>query len=124
MSGIRLLLDQNLTPRLVPELGDVGVAAEHVLALGMAGWSDPQILDYARAERLTILTADSDFGKLLARSRAHSPSVILLRHGQPYEIAPLAAQIALVVPNVSAELGRGCLLTLDETSMRLRDLPL
>lgn len=124
MSEIELLLDQNLTPRLVHELANAGVSARHVLAIGFESASDESILQHAAKMDWVIVTADSDFGKLHARLGSVRPSILLLRHDQPLILAPLAIQISLLLTNAEERIRKGALVTLDENSVRLRDLPL
>ena len=77
---MRLLLDANLSPRLLGPLRATGHDTTHVSHVDLATASDSQIFDHAVAEGFTVVTADSDFPMLLALRRAESPSVIHLRH--------------------------------------------
>jgi predicted nuclease of predicted toxin-antitoxin system len=63
-----------------------GFEAVHVADLGLVTASDDEIFDRATADGLTVVTADSDIGMLLALRRATSPSIVHLRHMA--ELAP------------------------------------
>ncbi len=76
---MRLLVDQNLPPRLASLLSDAGHDAVHVRDLDLAKAPDAAILDLAVAEDRTIISADTDFGALLAYGRSTKPSVVLVR---------------------------------------------
>ncbi len=77
---MKLLLDANLSPRIVGALVAAGYEARHVEDVGLLTADDNAIFDYAIASGSVVVTADSDFATLLALRRATSPSVILLRH--------------------------------------------
>ena len=76
---MRLLIDANLSPRVAEGLRSAGYDAGHVADLDMVTATDEQIFDRAVADDLVVVTADSDFGKLLALRRASNPSVIHVR---------------------------------------------
>jgi predicted nuclease of predicted toxin-antitoxin system len=92
---MRLLLDANLSPRLVKPLAEAGYDTTHVGEVGLLMADDSMIFDHAVAEASVVVTADSDFPMLLALRRADSPSVVLLRHVA--ELAP-EAHTALLLP--------------------------
>lgn len=58
---MRLLLDANLSPRLVEMLSAGGVEAVHVGDLGLLQATNEAILDAARNDQMVVVTADSDF---------------------------------------------------------------
>jgi predicted nuclease of predicted toxin-antitoxin system len=121
---MRLLLDANLAPRVADELRTAGFDAVHVVDLGLKDAHDAAIFDRAVADGLTVVTADSDFGMLLALRRATSPSVIHLRHVA--ELAP-DAHVGLLVANLSAieaDLDRGAIVSLSPTRLAVRALPI
>jgi predicted nuclease of predicted toxin-antitoxin system len=76
----RLLLDQNLSPRLGLLLGDAYPGISHVRSHGLGRASDPEIWRFALAENFAIVSKDSDFHH---RSFALSfpPKVVWLRVG-------------------------------------------
>ena len=78
-SPVRLLIDANLSPRVAATLRDAGHEAVHVADIGMLAASDDAILAHAAAAGQVIVSADTDFGELLAVAGAVRPSVVLLR---------------------------------------------
>ncbi len=75
-----LLLDHNLSPKLIGRLEDEFGRVVHVDGLGMADDSDTAIWEYAKANGYTIVTKDKDFYQ---RSTifGHPPKVIHLTLG-------------------------------------------
>lgn len=65
---MRILLDQNLSPKLVHQLNDVLPGLESVYDHGLIGASAPAIFDWARREGFdAVLSADRDFVQLSER---------------------------------------------------------
>jgi predicted nuclease of predicted toxin-antitoxin system len=58
---VKLLLDQNLSPRLVDALSDICPEIEHVQEADLATADDDTIWAYARQHDLMIVSKDSDF---------------------------------------------------------------
>jgi predicted nuclease of predicted toxin-antitoxin system len=77
---MRLLLDENLSPRLVRDLADLFPGSIHVHECGLGESADSQVWDFAREKSLTILSKDSDFCELSAL-RGSPPKVIWLHIG-------------------------------------------
>jgi predicted nuclease of predicted toxin-antitoxin system len=77
---MKLLFDQNLSPRLPRLLEDLYPDSAHIRDLGMRDATDTQIWEYAKANGFAIVSKDSDFQ---ARSllRGHPPKFIWLRVG-------------------------------------------
>ena len=63
---MRFLIDNALPPRLAELLVSAGHDATHVRAYGMQAASDEAILIRAREEHRVVVSADSDFGAILA----------------------------------------------------------
>jgi predicted nuclease of predicted toxin-antitoxin system len=77
---LKLLLDANLSPRLIRRLADLFPGSLHVFDSGLARFtSDGRIWDFAREASLTILTADSDF-LALSNERGWPPKVIRIEN--------------------------------------------
>jgi predicted nuclease of predicted toxin-antitoxin system len=60
-----LLLDQNLSPRLVDRLADIYPGSVHVSTVGLAEASDRVVWDFARQNEYMIATKDADFSELV-----------------------------------------------------------
>lgn len=77
---MKLLFDQNLSPRLVEGLSDLFPGSEHVYRVGLDRASDAVLWDFARQNGFALVTQDADFSE---RSYAlgHPPKVIWIRLG-------------------------------------------
>ena len=58
---MRLLFDQNLSPRLVRLLADVFPGSIHVQDVGLSTAEDSEVWDYAKAYDFVVVSKDSDF---------------------------------------------------------------
>lgn len=76
---MRFLIDECLRPQLAVALNDLGHDAVHVSDIDLAGQPDHEIMGTARSEGRVVVSADTDFGELLATTRATEPSVLLFR---------------------------------------------
>jgi predicted nuclease of predicted toxin-antitoxin system len=121
---MRFLLDENQSPLLVGLLGASGHNVVHVRELGLAGESDQVILALAAAEGRVIVTADTDFGELLAQTNAAAPSVILLRRQTGRRAAQVASLVLANLACVLVDLDAGAIVVLDEDRLRVRSLPI
>ena len=78
---MKLLVDNCLSPKLAKRLAAEGYSALHVSEVGLRNATDSEIFDRAERENEVIITADSDFGKILFTRDLEKPSVILFRKG-------------------------------------------
>jgi predicted nuclease of predicted toxin-antitoxin system len=58
---MKLLFDQNLSPRLVHRLADIYADSVHIREVGLRDADDAVIWDYAKLHGFTIVSKDSDF---------------------------------------------------------------
>ncbi len=77
---MRLLFDQNLSPRLVAALADRYPDSVHVRDAGLATEDDVTAWAYAAAQGLTIVSKDGDFHQR-SLVYGHPPKVIWVRRG-------------------------------------------
>ncbi|MEM1042469.1 MAG: DUF5615 family PIN-like protein [Bacteroidota bacterium] len=61
---MKLLFDQNLSPRLASSLADLFPNSAHVAALDLDRADDREIVAFARREGFAIVTKDADFDDL------------------------------------------------------------
>jgi predicted nuclease of predicted toxin-antitoxin system len=76
---MRILIDMNLSPKWSLVLKDAGIESVHWSDLGPATTPDPEIMEIAATNNLTILTNDLDFGIALASALRTKPSVVQIR---------------------------------------------
>lgn len=80
MSPAKLLLDENLSERLLPLLIERFPRSTHVRLVGLGGASDSAIWQWASQHDLVLVTKDEDFLDLSA-ARGFPPKVVCLAIG-------------------------------------------
>lgn len=120
---MKFLVDECLSPATARALRDSEFDAVHVTDLGLAGRPDDEVMAAALGDGRVIVSADTDFGELLARSNAALPSVILFRGA---EVAPLALAGLLVanLEQVVQDLESGAIVVVLDDRIRIRRLPI
>jgi predicted nuclease of predicted toxin-antitoxin system len=118
-----LLVDMNLSPRWVNYLRQFNFAAEHWSNVGAHSAPDHEILEYASAFGLTVLTHDLDFSAILSATKARKPSVIQLRSQVPNPHT-MGLQVVNAIEQNAKDLSQGVLLTIDQKITRIRLLPI
>jgi predicted nuclease of predicted toxin-antitoxin system len=122
---MRFLVDANLSPRVAVLLSGEGFDSVHVGDVELLTATDQAILAYAAANDLVIISADSDFGELLAVSRgAVRPSVVLLRSADRLTPDQQAGVLAANLAMVADELKTGALASIARGRIRIRSLPI
>jgi predicted nuclease of predicted toxin-antitoxin system len=77
---MKLLFDQNLSPKLVNRLANLFPGSSHVQSVGLACASDDQVWEHARLNGFAIVTKDEDYNNLSV-VRGSPPKVIWLQLG-------------------------------------------
>jgi predicted nuclease of predicted toxin-antitoxin system len=120
---MRFLIDNALSPRVAEGLRIAGHDVVHVREIGLQAAEDSTIFERAGTEDRVLVTADADFGTLLALRRTQRPSVVLLRGAlsrRPDD------QLRLLLANLhtlSPPLQQGAIAVLTESKIRVRTLP-
>lgn len=121
---MKWLIDNALSPAVSEGLRAAGHDAVHVRDRGLATADDTQIFDLGAQEDRVIVSADTDFGTLLAQ-RAHSkPSVILFRGATTRRPTEQIALLLANLPSIQADLAKGAIVVIEPARLRIRSLPI
>jgi predicted nuclease of predicted toxin-antitoxin system len=121
---VRFLVDANLSPRLAASLVGAGHDAVHVSDVGMSRATDAAILEMADRQHRVVVSADTDFGTLLAVSNRRGPSVLLIRLTSPRRVEQVASVVHENLPAVADALEAGAVVVLEDARVRIRSLPM
>jgi predicted nuclease of predicted toxin-antitoxin system len=122
---VRFLVDENLSPRLCGFLTAEGDTAQHVHEVLGAGASDHEVMQHAIDHGAVIITADTDFGALLAHGRRTEPSVILSCESfYPCRSRGQGRLLAANLDQVREVLITGAIVVFSLDDIRVRPLPL
>jgi predicted nuclease of predicted toxin-antitoxin system len=107
---MKLLLDQNISRKLVKSLARAYPGTSHVYLLGLQSASDLDIWEYAQKNSFVIVTQDSDFSERIA-IHGHPPKVIWLRMGNTstQSIESLLLKRTKDVKTFEKDTEKGCL---------------
>lgn len=121
--GLRFLADMNLSPLTVEALREEGYEIIRVSKLLPVYAPDVEILELARQQGRVVITQDLDFSALLALGGYDRPSLITLRltNTTPSVVTERLRQI---LPRIESFLSEGHAVTVDDTSIRVRKLPI
>jgi len=120
---VKFLVDNALPPRLSVLLREAGFDAVHVRDYEMQAASDDLILERARQEHRVVVSADTDFGALLAAQNLNRPSFILLREADLVSAEDYADRLVPNLAILKPDLDKGCVVVFRAGRIRIRNLP-
>ncbi len=120
---MKFLIDMPLPPSLALWLVQRGHDAVHVSDVGLATAADQVVMQQAKQDRRTIVTADLDYPRLLALAGATAPSLILFRGGNWSDAAVVAKMDALLSTINDTEI-QTSIVVIESDRVRRRRLPI
>jgi predicted nuclease of predicted toxin-antitoxin system len=120
---VRFLIDNALPPRLALLLREAGYNAVHVRDYGMQASRDDVILERARDDSRILISADTDFGALLAAQNSNRPSFILFREADLVSAEDYAERLVVSLSMLEPDLDKGCVVVFRAGRIRVRNLP-
>ncbi|MBN3896675.1 MAG: DUF5615 family PIN-like protein [Nostoc sp. NOS(2021)] len=123
MTDIRLLADMNISPQTVAVLQGEGWDIIRVSDVLPATTSDLEILEFARQENRVVVTQDLDFSMLLALGGYNQPSLVTLRLSLT-DTDIITKRLMNTIPQVEQILREGGAVTIEDTAVRTRRLPM
>jgi predicted nuclease of predicted toxin-antitoxin system len=120
---LKFLVDNALSPQVAVKLRLAGHDAVHLRDFNKQSASDIEVFELAVKEDRILISADTDFGTLLATRRTKKPSLVLFRRSLRHPDNQ-ASFLLSNLPNMEQPLKEGSVIILEDSRIRIRSLPI
>lgn len=120
---MRFLVDNALSPLVARKLTEAGHDTIHLRDRDFQSASDEEIVELATNEDRVVISADTDFGTILALRQATKPSFILFRGDAERRPARQAEALREYIPQLEQVLLAGAIIVISASRLRIRTLP-
>ena len=109
---MKVLIDMNLSPDWAGFLAKAGFEAVHWSKVGSKSATDRELMQWAAENDYVVLTADLDFGAILAATHGTKPSVIQVR-SELFSPRAVGSAVVRAMRQARRELLDGALISVD-----------
>ena len=121
---MKFLIDNALSPLVAEGLKKAGYDAVHVREFDLQSKEDDEIFQFAGRAGRILISADTDFGTILALRQEKKPSVVLLKRISQRKPDDQIKILVKNLPKIEEDLENGCIAVFEETRLRIRHLPI
>jgi len=121
---MRFLVDNPVSPLVADMLRQAGHDAVHVREYRLQAAADAVIFERASEENRIIVSADTDFGFLVAQSKKCKPSVILFHHSFSHRPQQQGKLLLDNLVQLATALEQGSVVVFESRRIRIRSLPI
>ena len=121
---MKFIVDNALSPHLSEGLKKQGFDSIHVRDVNLQCAQDDVIFQKAYDDNRIIVTADTDFGTLLANWNKTRPSCIIFRRLNDNKPAGLLTVLIANLPAITEDLISGSIIIIEDERIRVRKLPI